>query len=94
MYVSPEGVIIAKCDVAPIQSNFYMLILLYDISDFISETAVGLSVEDRWYTHIFAGKSLSVFKGINQMVLSLEVDSQLNVWVEFYSFMVLWLYRM
>ena len=53
VYVSPEGVIIAKCDVAPIQSNFYTFIILYVISDFISVKAVGLSVEELLETLIF-----------------------------------------
>jgi hypothetical protein len=50
-----------------------MLMLLYIISDFISGTAVGLAF---WIFLSFVGKFLSSFKGINQMVLSLESEPQ------------------
>jgi len=50
-----------------------MLMLLYIISDFISDTAVGIAF---WIFLSFVGKLFSFFKGINQMVLSLEFESQ------------------
>ena len=43
----------------------------------ISVKAVGLSVEEAvWILLFFFWETLSSFKGINQMFLSLEFDSQ------------------
>ena len=52
-----------------------MLMLLYIISDCISVKAVEEACH-LGYSYFLLGKLFSSFKGINQMVLSLEVDSQ------------------